>query len=281
MELKPENLHLTADVEELARKALLLPEEQRSLFHLVEVLRVGVFKARVIKAVETAGRAVHAPLPALDLGAYAPEFRGGSPATARSHASASGAPGSAATLAEDEIPFPPSSSHQGAGSRWTRPPPPAAGPARCLGCGGIASVLHECGAPLCQQCIVQFHSCPKCGQPVTMANSTPLEHAPQNRPAAKERRRSSINPFRALSGRARAEEKAAGEKSERHPSSAPRAEHEGRGTSHPAPTGSGHDATKHAEAPAPLAAKNPPNRPPPATPSPEKPRPKTDDEPRL
>jgi len=278
MELKPENLHLTPDVEELARKALLLPEEQRSLFHLVEVLRVGVFKARVIKTVETAGRAVHAPLPALDLGAYTPEFRGGPPATARAHASASG---SAATLAEDEIPFPPSSSHQGAGSRWTRPPPPAAGPARCLGCGGIASVLHECGAPLCQQCIAQFHSCPKCGQPVTGANSTPLEHAPQNRPAAKERRRSSINPFRALSGRARAEEKAAGEKSERHPASAPRAEHEGKGTSRPIPTGFGHDATKPPEAPAPLVAKNASSRSPPTAPPPEKPRPKTDDEPRL
>ncbi|MGA7847271.1 MAG: tetratricopeptide repeat protein, partial [Thermoplasmata archaeon] len=228
MELKPENLHLTPDVEELARKALQLPDEQRSLFQLVQGLRVGVYKATVIKAVETAGRAVHAPLPALDLGAYTPEFRRSASSPPRMSAGS----GAALALAEDEIPFPESPAHKGTSSPGIRPPPPAAGAARCVGCGGIASVLHECGAPLCQHCIAEFQSCPKCGKPVTAANSTPLERAPHPQPAAKERRLSSINPFRSRGGRA-AGGAAAPEKSERHPASIPHADTPGRTPAHP------------------------------------------------
>jgi tetratricopeptide (TPR) repeat protein len=282
MDLKPENLRLTPDVEELARKALLLPAEQRTLFQLVEGLRVGVFKARVIKAVETAGRAVHAPLPTLDLGAYTPEFRDTTPAAVKSPVAASVPAHSAPNLAEDEIPFPQSSSVKVAPRHATRPPPPVGGTARCMGCDGIASVLHECGTPLCQQCITQFHSCPKCGQPVTTANSTVLERAPQNRPAAKERRLSSLNPFRALSGRSRGDERPTTEKPDRHPVPIHHPEHGGHGTSHSAPTGSGHDAPRHPEPVTSKAIKSTTTDPPAPVPTaPEKPRPKTDDEPRL
>ena len=213
MDLRPENLRLTPDVEELARKALLLPEEQRTLFQLVQTLRVGVFKARVIKAVETAGRAVHAPLPTLDLGAYTPEFRSvASPAVAASTA----ARNTPAAVAEDEIPFPEERGAPRGKAGSSRPPPPAAGTPRCVGCGGIASVLHECGAPLCQHCIAEFHSCPKCGKPVTPQNSTPLERPAETRPTARERR--SINPFRAFTSRSRTS--AAADKSERPPAHA-------------------------------------------------------------
>src|SRR5208282_1086341 len=80
-DLRPENLVLTPDVEDLARKALVLPPDQRTLFQLVRTMRVGIYKARLIKAVEEAGAAVHTPVPSLDLGAYSPEFR--SPETAQ------------------------------------------------------------------------------------------------------------------------------------------------------------------------------------------------------
>ncbi|HEY6238455.1 MAG TPA: tetratricopeptide repeat protein, partial [Thermoplasmata archaeon] len=80
--LRPENLKLTPDVEELARRALMLPEPQRTLFQLVRTLKVGLFKARLIKVVEASGTAVHAPVAALDLGQYSPEFRPVGPATA-------------------------------------------------------------------------------------------------------------------------------------------------------------------------------------------------------
>ncbi|MCI4352808.1 MAG: tetratricopeptide repeat protein [Thermoplasmata archaeon] len=287
MDLRPENLHLTPDVEELARKALLLPAEQRSLFQLVQILRVGVFKARVIKTVETAGRAVHAPLPALDLGAYTPEFRGTSPAALRSHVTSSGTPHPGATVVDDEIPFP-ETPRSSPASHTTRPPPPAgAGIARCVGCGGIASVMHVCGAPLCQHCIAQFPSCPKCGEPVTSATTTPLEHAAAPRPAARERRFPPINPFRSLTGRPKAEPDETTERSDTRPTSAGSPETRGHSgahaptsrsdppnDSHPGPVHSAHTGPGH-----PAAGGAPAEDP--SAPHVAKPRPKPDEEPRL
>jgi tetratricopeptide (TPR) repeat protein len=283
MDLKPENLRLTPDVEDLARKALQLPEEQRTLFKLVEGLRVGVLKARVIKAVETAGRAVHAPLPALDLGAYTPEFRAGTSSPARAKPATSGHAEGSPALAFDEIPFPQASSNKGTVSHPTRPPPPAAGPARCLGCGGIASVLHECGAPLCQHCIAQSELCPKCSQPVTGANSTLLERAP-SRPAAKERHAASISPVRSTAPRSKTEEGASAEKTGHHAVAATRPEHAESRVAHNKSAEPAREAPNHAEAPGtrPVPIATPIPAPPAAPPAhSEKPRPKTDDEPRL
>ena len=174
-DLRPENLHLTPDVEELARKALLLPPEQRTLFQLVRNLRVGLYKARLIKVVEEAGSAVHAPLPTLDLGAYSPEFR--SDAAPEGPAPAAdgevyfapenrpvASPGTAPSTAVPPSTFAPSVTTVAAGAT-------PAGPARCVGCGGIASVHHACGAPLCQHCIGQFPNCPKCGRPISTDNT--------------------------------------------------------------------------------------------------------------
>ncbi|HKS59836.1 MAG TPA: tetratricopeptide repeat protein, partial [Thermoplasmata archaeon] len=152
MNLRPENLRLTPDVEELARKALLLPEDQRTLFNLVRTLHVGVFKARLIKAVESAGTAVHTPLPSLDLGQYSPEFQAG-----RNSGDATASPrpagGGGAALASPAVgpaprgpePVRSSMSIPPAGRLSAGTPAP-----RCVGCGGIASVIHRCGAPVCQ-----------------------------------------------------------------------------------------------------------------------------------
>jgi tetratricopeptide (TPR) repeat protein len=174
-DLRPENLRLTPDVEELARKALLLPPEQRTLFQLVRNLRVGVYKARLIKIVEQAGSAVHAPLPNLDLGAYSPEFRPSEEAEAE-------APAEPAEYLAPETTGPVASATAAptGSTDWSAPPAVMSAPVvvsahteaspgtpRCIGCGGISSVLHSCGAPLCQHCIGQFPNCPKCGQPVT------------------------------------------------------------------------------------------------------------------
>ncbi|HEY1199120.1 MAG TPA: tetratricopeptide repeat protein [Thermoplasmata archaeon] len=198
-DLRPENLKLTPDVEELARKALVLPAEQRTLFQLVRTLRVGIYKARLIKVVEQAGSAVHAPLAALDLGAYSPEFR--------SREAAEAAPEDAEEYAGPIIPSEgpagvetvvvpaPSGDWSGGGDGATAPGgtgSPAAHAAaapRCVGCGGLASVAHGCGAPLCQHCIGQFPTCPKCGQAVTTVSSRPLEgvivQAPSGRTVAR------------------------------------------------------------------------------------------------
>src|SRR5208282_4368453 len=157
-DLRPENLVLTPDVEDLARKALVLPPDQRTLFQLVRTMRVGIYKARLIKAVEEAGAAVHTPVPSLDLGAYSPEFR--SPETAQG-------PGAAEVAEEDSerffspenTPAPPLATAP-AGSSGTDVTPPSVaenapvgrtfgptGSPRCVGCGGVSSVLHGCGAP--------------------------------------------------------------------------------------------------------------------------------------
>ncbi len=187
-ELRAENLALTPDVEALARQALILPPQQRTLFQIVKNLRVGIYKARLIKVVEEAGSAVHAPLPSLDLGAYSPEFRtaeGEEPASESEEFGASPAsagPGSTDEGAVEGSPAAPAD--------WSAEPPAAAptvpaapapgaakrGPAaRCVGCGGIASVVHSCSAPLCQHCVGQFPNCPKCGQPISTATTDALE----------------------------------------------------------------------------------------------------------
>jgi tetratricopeptide (TPR) repeat protein len=181
-DLRPENLQLTPDVEELARRALLLPESQRTLFQLVRTLQVGLFKARLIKAVEQSGTAGHAQVPALDLGKYSPEFR----------RPAEGTPTSGDLFfAPENVPAPLPSVGGGLGAtephhRPHTAPLPESSPSgplpRCVGCGGIASIHHECGAALCQHCTAQFHTCPKCGRPITPTSSRAIA-APAPTPA--------------------------------------------------------------------------------------------------
>ncbi|HYK92578.1 MAG TPA: tetratricopeptide repeat protein [Thermoplasmata archaeon] len=191
-DLRPENLRLTPDVEELARKALALPENQRTLFQLVKTLQVGLFRARLIKAVESIGSAVHAPLPALDLGQYSPEFR-------------SGAPEEGTHFTPEDVPAPPVAAHAGparsspaspagaasaghgrAAAHHARAEPGDHRQVRCVGCGGIATVVHECGAPVCHHCIAEFHTCPKCGQPIPPETTRPVGGAAAEPRAAPE-----------------------------------------------------------------------------------------------
>jgi len=187
-ELRPENLALAPDVEELARRALALPPEQRTLFQLVRTLRVGVYKARLIKVVEEAGSAVHAPLPTLDLGAYSPEFR--APAREASAPTAGAAPAAVAATAAAPA-HAPAAEHPSSGAAPAGHPSPhghargsepsGAGTARCVGCGGVASVVHVCGATLCHTCVGQFPHCPKCNHPVPPESLRPI-HPPPSEP---------------------------------------------------------------------------------------------------
>jgi tetratricopeptide (TPR) repeat protein len=179
-DLRPENLRLAPDVEELVRKAFtLIPDNERTLFQIVRTLKVGIFKARLIKVVESAGTAVHAPLPALDLGEYASEFQGASAEENRGEAFFQPENVPAAPLHPGGRPatttYPGQSSTGPNRSLSDRDPAltiaPLEGAPRCAGCGGIASVQHECGTPLCQHCIAQFHTCPMCGRVVTPSSS--------------------------------------------------------------------------------------------------------------
>ncbi len=190
-QIKPEQITLPPDVEELARKALALPPEGRTLFQLVRTLRVGVYKARLIKAVEEAGAATGTRAPALDLGAYSPEFRPPAPEAADA---------GERFFAPETRPAPapavvsvPASPGEFVPAAVTVPAPAGRGPvlakagARCLGCGGLASIVHVCGAPLCQVCIVQFPKCPKCLSKIGPASTRPIPPASHAEPPAPSR----------------------------------------------------------------------------------------------
>ncbi len=234
MDIRPENLSLTPDVEELARRALSLPPEERTAFRLVRNLRVGLYKARLIKAVESIGSAVHAPLPSLRITEYGsrtvmppsapPPSSQGSSSPSSSPPSGSSQPspysstsygGSSSSgylsggSSQQSSPYPlpsnppaypsstPTSSPSGGpalpntaapmASGPFSPPPasrgmpsqappadlvPAPGGARCSGCGGLAQYRHTCGASVCQHCIVQFGSCPRCSLTLSLPPAT-------------------------------------------------------------------------------------------------------------
>ena len=181
-EIAPEDLTLNAEAEELARRALTLPPEQRTLFQLVKTLRVGVLKARVIKTIEEIGATVRPPTASLDLGAYSPEFR--APATPAP------APEGERYFAPENVSAPAAAPSGTPASRPATAPHPA-GPhpqsahagergsgSRCVACGGLASHMHSCGAHLCQTCVDQYPKCPKCGHPVAPGSLRPFQPAP-------------------------------------------------------------------------------------------------------
>ena len=168
-EISPNDLQLNPEAEELARRALALPAEQRTLFQLVRTLRVGVLKARVIKTIEEVGATVRAPTPSLDLGAYSPEFRAPPAGAAPGDGERFFAPENVPATAPG-TPAAPAPAHGGrapsAGASGHPAPTPRGGEARCVGCGGLAAFVHVCGAQLCQTCVAQYSKCPKCNHPV-------------------------------------------------------------------------------------------------------------------
>ncbi|MGI0133196.1 MAG: tetratricopeptide repeat protein [Thermoplasmata archaeon] len=286
--LRGENLRLTPDVEELARRALLLPPGQRTLFQLVRTLKVGLLKARLIKAVEAAGGAVHAPIPSLDLGAYSPEFRSSGSASAApteppgeeffAPENPAEAPQAEAAEATEEVEPP--------DGTWTLPAAHATA-ARCVGCGGIASIHHQCGAPVCQHCIAEFHTCPKCQQPISTISSRPVgatANPSTSMSASEEPTLSGHSALKSMFGRARLSGTKPAAKTAPHPAGASRGE--GRPESRPeAPSGAKGAGTGHPKPPAGHGSAPPPVKSP-ETSSEEKPRPthpreKPDDEPRL
>ncbi|MCI4349605.1 MAG: tetratricopeptide repeat protein, partial [Thermoplasmata archaeon] len=261
VDIRPENLQLTPDVEELARRALLMPAEQRTLFQLVRTLRVGVFRARLIKAVESTGTAVHAPLPSLDFGQYSPEFR---PGAAVPSPMPEG-PGPAARAPD----APTQHKASGEASGTAAAPRPMPSQARCVGCGGLASIIHTCGAPVCAHCIVEFRTCPKCRQPASLpipeppGAPSPTAHAAL--PAPHHAAAPARGPLHALR-QAVAFSKSGGRGA---PRTRPRAEEK--------PEKDEDEPAAHSEEAAKSTAAPGPARPP----HPTRPREKADDEPRL
>ncbi len=194
MEIRPENLHLTPEVEAVARDALSLPPAERGLFALVHALGIGIFRARIVKAVE---RASATPRPALPSVEHSDAPDGGHPADGRPLDSGRFFPPPTRAL-DLSHPLPPALEAARAPvvrvpRGWPKGVEPltssartrADGPAsvRCIGCGGLATVQHSCGGPLCPLCAHQFGNCPKCGEPIgprptvsPPASSRPARH---------------------------------------------------------------------------------------------------------
>ena len=293
-DLRPENLSLTPDVEELARRAIGLPPEQRTLFQLVRNLRVGVFKARLIKVVEEAGSTVHAPLPSLDLGAYSPEFRsadGGAETVAAEGgtffaADAPPAPGVSTESGEPPADWAAAPSAASVSAGASKPPSSGSDSPRCVGCAGIASLVHTCGAPLCRNCVTQFPNCPKCGQPVSAESTHPLSARSTGAVAGRAPAHGTgtigaiKGVFRRPKGLARNEPPAPTTTPKPHPDHAPKAH------SSP-PTTTSHSATgteaprKSPEKPVVTSPAQQPTAPTASPPPPKPRREKVDDEPRL
>ena len=182
MDLRPENLSLTPEMEDLARQALSLPSSERTLFRLVRNLRVGIYKARVLKAVESlGGMEALGESPTIPLSENPPDTRvppeprrppsgtsSAEPALAEEEAPDSRASGSPPDWAEASPP-------EGSAGELPRPTPrttpdgltTAPEGFRCQSCGGVAQYLHRCGATICHSCIVQYHTCPRCSLPLS------------------------------------------------------------------------------------------------------------------
>ncbi|MGA8665229.1 MAG: tetratricopeptide repeat protein, partial [Thermoplasmata archaeon] len=280
-DIRAENLKLAPDVEELARRALVLPADQRTLFQLVRTLRVGIYKARLIRIVEESGAAAHAPLPTLDLGAYSPEFRTAAPPSG---------PGAAEVAEEEGETYfapetTPAESPGAPGGTGHTPVGPAALAPRCIGCGGIASVRHACGSPLCQHCIGQFPNCPKCGQSISPITVAPLTGVMlQATPSRPSKSPSAVAGLKGVFSRGKTPPKPAQHASSPPPEAAKAAKPPATATRpsltpppapprHPAPAG-GASPSKDARPTASVPE-------PPAPPTPRPRREKPDDEPRL
>jgi tetratricopeptide (TPR) repeat protein len=172
--IRPETLKLPPDVENMARDAMSFPPEERDPFHLVKNLRIGLYKAMLIKTVEAMSMDSHASLPSVSFSANAPP-----------------PPQPQPQMPPQPPPqYPPSQYPPQYPQQYQGPPPPQPQPsptvvdttpmgppqqespamsltdapegARCSGCGGPANYVHTCGAYICRHCIVQFSSCPKC-----------------------------------------------------------------------------------------------------------------------
>ncbi len=179
LDLRPENLHLTTEMEETARQALALPPDRRTLFGLVRALHIGVYRARIIKAVERVSGAPRTPLPSVDL---APHLDPGGDVGTELDGSRFFSPENL-----PNVPFPDASSATG---RSQRPPPRGwpggvaplpvsrtGEPERCVGCGGIATLRHDCGGALCRLCADQFRNCPRCRSPIGRLTASPKGRA--------------------------------------------------------------------------------------------------------
>ncbi len=170
LDMRPDNVTMTPEVEALARRALSLPPGERGLYQLVRTFGVGPYKARLIKVVEEVGGASHAPSGILRAPST-PEAAG----PGRTLLPAPPSPPPPSVPASGSAPAslfpPPGPSPAPGGAPWDLAPAPPG--SRCEGCGGLAQWKHRCGALICSSCVTQFQRCPRCSLPVSLEPARP------------------------------------------------------------------------------------------------------------
>jgi len=170
LEMRPDNVTMTPEVEELARRALALPPAERGLYQLVRTFGVGPYKARLIKVVEEVGGASHTPSMVLRA-PPAPDPAASTPTLLPPPPSVLPPPGPVPDRSPSSPSALPALSPEGPRVSGDGPldlvPAPAG--SRCESCGGLAQWKHRCGALICASCVTQFQRCPRCSLPISLA----------------------------------------------------------------------------------------------------------------
>ncbi|MGB9636623.1 MAG: tetratricopeptide repeat protein, partial [Thermoplasmata archaeon] len=122
---------ITPELENLAREAMKIPPEQRTLFNLAKELNIGIYKARFL---------LHA----------LKSFTDGKVSTPK-------------VEVEEIIENP-----EGAHPNSDYIPIGRKGMERCMICNGLADIVHECGAPVCFLCAKTYGTCPRCGRQIVL-----------------------------------------------------------------------------------------------------------------
>ncbi len=173
-EIDPKSVRLTPELEDVARRALSLPLSERTVFGLVRRLGVGVATARTIKAIEASAALGVPTRHGLDLAALSPEFAGPElPPPTDSPPAPVTEPAIERSGPVGVSPAPSSGPREIPSSMSLVPPNIRV---RCLGCGGMAAFMHQCGAGICRHCAHHYGTCPKCNQPLASSGrrATPI-----------------------------------------------------------------------------------------------------------
>ncbi|MGC8725762.1 MAG: tetratricopeptide repeat protein [Thermoplasmata archaeon] len=177
MSLEDSQIPFLEGLDEYLRKALTLNRRHSDIVSLAVFLEMGILKAR-----------------AIDKGLKV--FEADNPNTQESQVAVAVAvqntsPEEDVPIQQPGVPRPPPTLLEGGGNNETtvQTTVQEQPSLRCAVCGGPATVIHDCGTPLCDNCITLYNgNCPKCGLPVVRNIS------PGNTDQSKSSKRKKKNP---------------------------------------------------------------------------------------
>ncbi|MEM3397377.1 MAG: tetratricopeptide repeat protein [Thermoplasmata archaeon] len=148
-EMDASKYEFAPEIEALAREAMRIPPEKRTLFNLAKELNTGIFKAKIL---------LH----------HLKSFSDGKVST----------PIVEVNEIVDKTPS------ADANSEFL--PSGRKGTERCMICNGLADILHDCGAPVCILCAKTYGTCPKCGRQIVLPRTEVAKHKESEKQEKKE-----------------------------------------------------------------------------------------------